>query len=111
MKDLTPRQRAILVWLAAQPLVPTLREIGRQFGIASTNGVNDHLVCLEKKGAIVRSDKLSRSIQLTPLGQQMLGSGPIDEPLAMLTEHWSGLSLADRWRVADLAKALRTRAA
>jgi hypothetical protein len=43
---------------------PTIQEIGEHFGIASTNGVYDHLAALEKKGYIERSSK-ARSIRLT----------------------------------------------
>ena len=35
---------------------PTLREIGEHMGIRSTNGVNDHLKALEKKGYLERED-------------------------------------------------------
>lgn len=43
---------------------PTLREIGRQLGFRSTNGVSEHLWRLEKKGYITRSALLSRGIQI-----------------------------------------------
>ncbi|CAB4154680.1 LexA repressor, DNA-binding domain containing protein [uncultured Caudovirales phage] len=43
---------------------PTLREIGDSIGIRSTNGVSDHLVALERKGYIVRSEMKSRGIVL-----------------------------------------------
>jgi repressor LexA len=43
---------------------PTIAEIGAQFGISSTNGVNDHLVALEKKGFILRNSK-ARGIHVT----------------------------------------------
>ncbi|HID77167.1 MAG TPA: transcriptional repressor LexA, partial [Planctomycetaceae bacterium] len=43
---------------------PTVREIGRQFGIQSPNGVVCHLKALEKKGLIRREPHMSRAIQL-----------------------------------------------
>jgi repressor LexA len=43
---------------------PTVREIGRQFGIRSPNGVVCHLKALEKKGLISREPHMSRAIQL-----------------------------------------------
>jgi repressor LexA len=43
---------------------PTIAEIGLRFKIASTNGVNDHLVALDRKGYIERSSK-ARSIRVT----------------------------------------------
>src|SRR6185503_2256635 len=42
---------------------PTLREIGVHFGIRSTNGVNDHLRALEKKGHLQREDLKSRALR------------------------------------------------
>ncbi len=67
-KDLTKRQREILDYIIEcvreRGLPPTIAEIGEEFGIASTNGVNDHLVALEKKGFIERSSK-ARGIHIT----------------------------------------------
>jgi repressor LexA len=42
---------------------PTIREIGKAFGIASTNGVRYHLHRLEKSGHLRRSGKISRGIE------------------------------------------------
>lgn len=67
-KDITPRQKSILDFIAgmieAQGYPPTIQEIGKHFGITSTNGVFDHLKMLERKGFIERSSR-ARSIQLT----------------------------------------------
>jgi len=67
-KDLTQRQREILDFIIdcvrERGMPPTIAEIGEEFGIASTNGVNDHLVALEKKGFIERSSK-ARGILIT----------------------------------------------
>jgi repressor LexA len=46
---------------------PTIREIGKQMGIRSTNGVNDHLKALERKGVLTRDDLKSRALR--PVGQ------------------------------------------
>ncbi|HNR37334.1 MAG TPA: transcriptional repressor LexA [Candidatus Hydrogenedentes bacterium] len=58
---LTRRQAAILHFIVAsirdRGFPPTLAEIGDKFGIASLNGVNDHLAALERKGYIERSSK------------------------------------------------------
>jgi hypothetical protein len=43
---------------------PTLREIGAELGIRSTNGVNDGLLALEKKGWLKRDLMRSRGIVL-----------------------------------------------
>ena len=67
-KGLTRRQQEILDFIIdcirEDRMPPTIAEIGAHFGITSTNGVNDHLVALEKKGYIERSSK-ARSIQVT----------------------------------------------
>jgi repressor LexA len=46
---------------------PTLREIGNFMGIRSTNGVNDHLRALERKGYLTREDMKSRALRPTVL--------------------------------------------
>lgn len=64
---LTQRQEQILEFINAsieeRGYPPTLREIGEHFGIRSTNGVNDHLKALEKKGYITREDLKSRAMR------------------------------------------------
>jgi repressor LexA len=69
-RGLTPRQRDILEFIVRcvrdDGYPPTIAEIGDRFGISSTNGVNDHLVALERKGFIERSSK-ARSIHVTEL--------------------------------------------
>src|ERR1700709_2257031 len=64
---LTDRQREILDFITrsitARGYPPTLREIGLHFGIRSTNGVNDHLRALEKKGHLQREDLKSRALR------------------------------------------------
>jgi repressor LexA len=47
---------------------PTLREIGARMGIRSTNGVNDHLRALERKGYLTREDMKSRALRPTSAG-------------------------------------------
>jgi len=63
--DLTDRQAEIVHFIAnffaEHNYWPTLREIGKHFGIRSTNGVNDHLRALERKGYIKRHQLLSRA--------------------------------------------------
>src|SRR5213078_4052708 len=64
---LTQRQRDILEFISAsiaeRGFPPTLREIGEHFSIRSTNGVNDHLKALEKKGHLRREDLKSRAMR------------------------------------------------
>lgn len=58
MFTITDRQRRVLdaVTALSQRLgyPPTLRELGTELGIRSTNGVADHLRALERKGFVVR---------------------------------------------------------
>lgn len=67
-RPLTARQSAILEFInahrAARGYPPTMREIGKAFSIRSTNGVNDHLRALERKGYISRRDMTSRGIRV-----------------------------------------------
>jgi repressor LexA len=67
-KALTPRQREVFEFIKARieqtNRPPTLREIGLQFQISSTNGVRSILAALVKKNFIARSPKLSRGIDL-----------------------------------------------
>ncbi len=65
---LTERQRKILEFIRSEKekngFPPTFREIGKKFGIKSTNGVNTTLKALEKKGYLNRHSKLSRGIEI-----------------------------------------------
>jgi repressor LexA len=66
---LTARQAEILDYLRneidGRGLPPTIREIGEQFGIRSTKGVEDHLAALERKGHIRRERGKSRAIEVS----------------------------------------------
>src|SRR4051794_24838453 len=73
-EPLTDRQREALDfigrYITTRGFPPTLREIGEEMGIRSTNGVNDHLKALEKKGYLEREDLKSRALRpVTPIGQ------------------------------------------
>ena len=87
---LTQRQREILDFISAsiheRGFPPTLREIGEHFSIRSTNGVNDHLKALEKKGHLRREDLKSRAMrpvlpdgsgEVVPLRRSPLGTGTV----------------------------------
>jgi len=67
MKGLTARQREILDFITRSiqenGYPPTIREIGGHMGIRSTNGVNDHLKALERKGYLTRTDLKSRAMR------------------------------------------------
>jgi repressor LexA len=66
-QPLTARQREALDFITycldERGYPPTLREIGEHMGIRSTNGVNDHLKALERKGYLVREELKSRALR------------------------------------------------
>ncbi len=68
MQGLTKRQAQTLEYIRQsieeRGYPPTLREIGEYMGIRSTNGVNDHLRALERKGYLRREDMKSRALRL-----------------------------------------------
>lgn len=65
---------AIVDSLTTRELPPTLREIGDAVGIASVNGVADHLDRLARDGLIERSGKgIARGLRVTPKGREALG--------------------------------------
>jgi repressor LexA len=68
MQGLTKRQEQTLDFIRKsieeRGYPPTLREIGESMGIRSTNGVNDHLRALERKGYLRREDMKSRALKL-----------------------------------------------
>lgn len=67
MQGLTDRQQQVLKYIrdsiTTRGYPPTLREIGAHMGIRSTNGVNDHLRALERKGYLTREDMKSRALR------------------------------------------------
>ncbi|WP_394837071.1 transcriptional repressor LexA [Pendulispora rubella] len=75
MQGLTQRQQMVLDFIrqsiADRGYPPTLREIGARMGIRSTNGVNDHLRALERKGYLTREDMKSRALRPTPAGTDL----------------------------------------
>jgi repressor LexA len=48
----------------------SIRELCDAMGIRSTNGVNDHLRALERKGLITREKQRARTLQLTRTGKR-----------------------------------------
>ena len=104
MKDLTKRQKAILDWIAdfmrENGMPPTVREIGREFGISSA-GVFGHLRALERKGHLRRGKLGARSLELTrmPAGDaaQIPLIGRIAAGLPVFTiENFEGTLTVDR---------------
>jgi repressor LexA len=79
MEELTERQREILGFILKETenrgFPPTIREIGERMDIRSTNGVNDHLKALERKGFLWRGEQQSRSLVPTKRARMVLGLG------------------------------------
>lgn len=79
MEELTDRQKEILHFIVreseARGFPPTIREIGERMDIRSTNGVNDHLKALERKGYLLRGEQQSRSLVPTKRARLVLGLG------------------------------------
>lgn len=68
-EQLTEKQQRALKFIQTEIIdrgrPPTLREIGSQIGVTSTNGVRYVLDALVRKGYLERSPMLSRGIELT----------------------------------------------
>lgn len=77
MQGLTKRQEQTLDFIRSsikeRGYPPTLREIGEHMGIRSTNGVNDHLRALERKGYLRREDMKSRALRVVDDEPEMAG--------------------------------------
>ncbi len=75
--ELTERQLEVLRFIANEidqrGYPPTIREIGEALDIASTNGVNDHLKALERKGYLQRDPVKSRALIPTSAARHVLG--------------------------------------
>lgn len=67
-QELTAKQREILRaverWIEDSGRPPTLRELARHMGVASTNAIRDHLRVLESKGYLKREARLSRGLEV-----------------------------------------------
>ncbi len=77
MDGLTDRQLEVLRFIAREieerGYPPTIREIGEALDIRSTNGVNDHLKALERKGFLSRDPVKSRALIPTGRAREALG--------------------------------------
>ena len=92
---------------------PTIREIGQQFEISSTNGVRYYLNLLEKAGYIRRTGGISRGIgpstETLPAGIPILGRVAAGQPI-LAEENWNGsLELADMFGQTENLFALQVR--
>src|SRR5512138_970163 len=77
MHTLTDRQLEVLRFITRQieecGYPPTIREIGEALDIRSTNGVNDHLKALERKGYLTRDPVKSRALIPTSQAREAVG--------------------------------------
>ena len=90
-RKLTDKQHNILEFIEERIVQhghsPTIREIGEQFGITSTNGVRTHLTALIKKGYLKKRRLISRGLELTrqlasDIGRvPLVGSVPAGSPI------------------------------
>ncbi len=107
MEPLTKRQRQVLNFITQsieeRGYPPTMREIGQHMGIRSTNGVNDHLKALERKGHIVREDLKSRTLRPVetsppPVSVPLLGRVAAGQPI-LAVENLEETLKVDRYLV------------
>lgn len=88
MDALTDRQLEVLRFIARQieecGYPPTIREIGEALDIRSTNGVNDHLKALERKGFLTRDPVKSRALIPTSAARELLGGSQPSNVVPML---------------------------
>ena len=93
MHPLTDRQLEVLRFIVEQieacGYPPTIREIGEALDIRSTNGVNDHLKALERKGVLTRDPVKSRALIPTAAAREQLG-----EPLGKVVPFRPGVPRA-----------------
>jgi repressor LexA len=84
------RKRKILDVIAAtiraRGYPPSVREIARAVGLASTSAVHHHLQVLEKEGLLERGAAQSRAIRLTPTAALNLGLSSELMPQSVPTE-------------------------
>lgn len=112
MQGLTKRQAQTLDYIRQsieeRGYPPTLREIGEYMGIRSTNGVNDHLRALERKGYLRREDMKSRALRVVEMPDSAPPrSAPSDESLVdiqVLGRVAAGLPLLAEENVVDTVR-------
>jgi repressor LexA len=110
MQGLTKRQAQTLDFIRQsieeRGYPPTLREIGESMGIRSTNGVNDHLRALERKGYLSREDMKSRALRLVSREPEVPAAGADDNLLdvQVLGRVAAGLPLLAEENVVDTVR-------
>lgn len=107
MQPLTDRQQAVFNCISRsiqdRGYPPTLREIGQHLGIRSTNGVNDHLRALQRKGYLTREDMKSRTLRLSSVPPS---STTQIEASAERDEEWVEVPILGRVAAGALSEAI-----
>src|SRR5262249_30183557 len=114
---LNDRAREILAFVQRcqreRGIPPTIREIGSEFGIASTNGVRYYLSMLEKEGHLRRSGRISRGIQPAvtnrPAGIPILGRVAAGQPIHAEASYEGRLEPSELFGETENLFALRVR--
>lgn len=115
---LNERSREILAYIQRHTnergFPPTIREIGIQFKISSTNGVRYYLNLLEKSGHITRRKQISRGIAGTaakaaPRGIPILGRVAAGQPILAEESLDGSLEMSDVFGDPSSLFALRVR--
>ncbi len=85
MEALTKRQQQVLDYIQAsqvqQGVVPTMREIARQFGYKSMTAAADHVRALRRKGFLVHHPRQARSHSVVQMMQQVVQRALVSIPL------------------------------
>lgn len=90
--ELPPRQAQVFQLLRqiiqVTGIPPTMREIARELGMRSPNGVLKHLLALQKKGLIRREAAKARGISLveSPVALPLAGKISAGQPLAAIEQ-------------------------
>jgi len=84
-RPITNRQHQVIEFIADQMNAhgrpPTLREIGAQLNIGSTNAVRSLLTALERKGYVRRKPYLSRGIEMLKIPPDISLGGTVSIPI------------------------------
>jgi repressor LexA len=101
---MTPRQKEIYDWIVSETLAyrpPTARELCKQFGITSPNGIMCHLKAFEKQGLILRHKDKARSFVVVELARKaQLKQNVIDAAIELV-------ELGDDGAFSELKRAVR----
>jgi repressor LexA len=104
-QPLTDRQRQALDFisdcLGDRGFPPTLREIGEHMGIRSTNGVNDHLKALERKGYLKREELKSRALRPVDYDEPRTSDDAMYESIPIIGRVAAGAPILAQEHVVD----------